>query len=401
MGALLGAVLVTATAAFPAHATPPPPAVKADAWVLMAVRSGRVLASVHADEPRPAGSLAKLMTAYLTFRAATHGQISLDDPVRVTKHEWEMSGSQMFLKVGEDVTVDQLLQGMLVAGGNDAAHALARHVSGSVEAFVQLMNRQARVLGLDDTHFTNPSGLPDPHEQMSAHDAAVLASDLVRRFPGQYQRFSARSITHSGIKQRNRNPVLGVVIGADGLITGHTAHGGYDLVASAARDHMRLIAVLLGTHSRSNRLADANAMLSYGFREFVTLRVKRAGETVAQARVWMGAADHVPAALTQDLYVTVPRHEMDSVEARAKFPPTLEAPLQEGQQIGALHVTDGDQPIAHAPLVAMRKVASSGWIQYAIDSVELRWQTFWRRQRQDLLAGKPGTAVDDGDGPPG
>lgn len=360
--------------------------VEADAWLLMATKSGQVLAAERADRRYAPGSLAKAMTAYLVFQAAATGRIDLSDRVRISEREWRMSGSQMFVEVGERITVDKLLQGMLVAGGNDAAHALARHLGVSVAAFVDLMNQEARQLGMEDTHFVNPSGLPAPRQHTSARDMATLARALIRDFPGQYQRFADEAITHNGITQRNRNPVLGIVHGADGLVTGYTERSGYNLIASARQEDMRLLAVLLGAETTGDRLQGAMLALRHGFDDFTTVKVREADRVIERARVWKGRSDFVDAVLAEDLYVTVSPEQARSMSTRPRFPQTLEAPLKEGDRIGSLEVGTTKTLIERQPLLAGHPVAAGSWLDYAVDTVQLKWRAFWREQRRDLFA---------------
>lgn len=386
----IAGMLLLAAAAQPAGAAP---VVPADAWLLQAVSSGRVLAGRNADERRQPGSLAKLMTAYVAFEAAARGRIDYAERVRISAREWRMSGSQMFLEVDEEVTVDRLLQGMLIAGGNDAAHALARHVGLGVDAFVRLMNRRAQALGMRHTHFTNPSGLPDPQQRTTARDMATFAAALIEEFPKQYRRFTDEAITHNGIRQRNRNPVLGIVRGADGLMTGYTNAGGYHLVASARRDDMRLVAVLLGARTTGDRLQGSMALLRHGFRTYESVRVARANRPLARARVWTGRSDLVDAVLERPLYVTVRRDRADSLETATRLTRALHAPIEAGERVGWLTVGTAAGSLAREPLRAARAVPAGGWIDYIVDTVRLRWQTFWRRQQRELFADGAGDAA--------
>lgn len=378
-------LLISAGDAFARPSSPFPP-IEADAWLIMSARTGHILGGRNTDEQYPPGSLTKLMTAYLTFEAAEAGRIGYTDHVRISEREWRMSGSQMFVEVDERITVDRLLQGMLVAGGNDAAHALARHAGIRVDSFVDLMNTRARSLGMRNTHFVTPSGLPDPDQLTTARDMAILARALIREFPDQYRRFSVRAISHNGIRQRNRNPVLGIVRGADGLLTGYTDRAGYNLVASAQREDMRLIAVLLGASTPGDRLQGAARGLRHGFRHFTTVRVAEAHHPIERARVWKGRSDFVTAILKRDLYVTISNDRLDSMQTRTRFPHALEAPLTTSEQIGSFEVVAGAELVARAPLFAANAVATAGWMDYAVDTIRLQWREFWRAQRRELFA---------------
>lgn len=386
------AALVLLAASLSAGATTGP-ALQADAWVTTAVRSSAILDSEAAERRLPPGSLVKLMTAYLTFEAIAAGRIEPSDRVRISEHEWRMSGSQMFLEVDERVTIDKLLQGMIVAGGNDAAHALARYIGPGVPQFVARMNRKARALGMDATHFSNPSGLPTPKQRSSARDLGILARSLVREFPQQQERFTDQAITHNGITQNNRNRLIGLLQGADGLITGHTDSHGYHLAASASREDLRLVSVILGAQSEDDRLLGAAAALRYSFDNFETVRLRSADQPIEQAQVWKGQSDFVPAVLADPLYVTVRSDRIESLNARIDFPRTLVAPLAAGERIGWLEVRTDAGPVTREPLLAGHAVPTAGWLDYAVDSVQLRWDRFWREQRQELFAGDPKEAA--------
>lgn len=383
---LLGLILLAASIAAGASMGP---AIQADASVTMAMRSETVIDSRAADRHLPPASLTKLMTAYLVFEAIDAGHIDANDRVRVNEHEWRMSGSQMFLEVDERVTIDKLLQGMIVAGGNDAAHALARHLGPGVPQFVARMNRKARALGMDDTHFVNPSGLPASTQRTSAQDLAILARAIVHEFPEQQGRFTDRKITHNGITQRNRNPLLGMVQGVNGLLTGYSESHGYNLAASAQRENLWLVNIILGANNEGDRLLGAAAALRYGFANFETVRLRSADEPVDQVQVWKGQSDFVPAVLGDPLYVTISSDQMESLDAQAEFPNTLVAPLAKGERIGSLAIRTEAGLVTREPLLAGHPVAAAGWFGYTIDTIHLRWDRFWREQREKLFAGEP------------
>ncbi|MFA9459814.1 D-alanyl-D-alanine carboxypeptidase family protein [Thiohalorhabdus sp. Cl-TMA] len=381
-----------------ASATPAPPDLNADASLLMATRSGRVLASEHPDKRYAPASLAKLMTAYLSFRALDGGGIAVTDQVRIREDTWRMSGAQMFLGVGETVSVDKLLQGLLVAGGNDAAQALARHVAGSVSGFVRMMNRQADALGMEHTRFANPSGIRHADQYTTARDMATLARALIRRFPSHYRRFRQQEITHNGITQRNRNRLLAFFEGADGLMTGYGRKAGYHLITSARRDRTRFLSVLLGAGSSEARFQDAMAALDYGFRFYETIHPYGAGERIREVRVWKGESDQVAAGVSRDLFLTIPRNRRDALRFRPEIERPLSAPIRDGERLGRLHVDLNGHALARRPLVAQHGVAWGGWMRHVVDTVRLEWKRFWKRQRRKLLAHDEEST---GNGPPG
>jgi len=263
-----------------AQAIPPPPQVPVRAYVLMDYQSGNLLANVQGDERMEPASITKLMAGYVIYRALKSGKIHLDDKVTITEKAWKTPGSKMFVKVGTQVPVEDLLMGMVVQSGNDATVALAEHVAGSEETFAKLMNQEAERLGLKNSHFTNAPGLPDPNHYMSAHDIAdpnhymsahdiaTLARALIQDFPEHYARYSVRSFKYNNIEQQNRNRLLLTDSSVDGVKTGHTESAGYCLVSSAKRNDTRLIGVVLGADKEKNRFVASQALLNYGFSFF-------------------------------------------------------------------------------------------------------------------------------------
>lgn len=372
-----------------AAAVPDPPLANAASVYLVDSRSHRVLADSHSQKAMAPASLAKLMTAYLTFEALASDRIALSDKVRISEAVWKMDGSQMFLEVGERVPVRKLLAGMIVAGGNDAARALAEHLAGSPETFARMMNRKARTLGMGHTEFTNPSGLPDPGMHTTARDMATLARALTRDFPQFLDLFKRDRISHNGITQHNREGVLHYVEGAQALMTGYTADSGYHLVTVADREgrRMRLVGVILGASSADETFSSAQALINYAFRFYETTPIYAAGDTVRAARIWQGVRDKVAVGLQQDLHLTIPRRRGDALSVTAEMDSPIRAPVAAGERLGWLRVALSDRNLAHRPLVAQQAVPASGWLPYLLDAAKLRWRTFWREQRQSLLAG--------------
>lgn len=367
---LLSLVATSAHAALP---TPGAPDLSARSYVLLDYTTGQVIVEQDADRPVPPASITKLMTAYLVFQAIKNGDIALDDEVTVSEKAWRMGGSRMFIEVGTQVTVEQLLQGMIVQSGNDAATALAEYIGGNEASFVAQMNATAERLGMHETHFENPTGWPAEGHRMSARDIATLLSRLIHEFPELYQYFRQKSFTYGGIKQYNREKLLFRNDWIDGGKTGHTEAAGYCLATSGARDGMRLIAVVLGTDSDEARNNQAEALLNYGFRHFEIVDVRAGGETLASPRVYKGEREQTPVGLRQDLSVLVPRNQRDDLAVSLKLDGELVAPLNRGDAVGSLVVRLGEQTIAERPVVALSDNPEGGLIRRATDSFWLWW----------------------------
>lgn len=359
---------------------PAPPQPAARAWILLDHHSGRVLAEHDADQPLEPASITKLMTAYLVFEALATGRLRLDEPVTISEKAWRnpevpgwMDGSRMFVEVGSRVPVEDLLRGMIVQSGNDATLALAEHLAGSEAAFVEWMNRKAAELGLRASHFANSTGWPAPGHHMSARDIALLASALIRDFPQYYHYYSEKRYTYNDIPQANRNTLLWRDPSVDGLKTGHTESAGYCLAASAERDGMRLIAVVMGTAGPRERADAAQRLLDWGFRFYETHRLWAAGEAIRNEPVWGGRAETVPLGLTADLYLTVPRGHAEALKPLLELPERLWAPLEAGQVVGELRVELDGAVLATRPVVALEAVAEAGLLRRWWDRLRRWW----------------------------
>ena len=354
-----------------ASPVPAPPQLNASGYLLMDMDSGRVLADKNADERLEPASLTKIMTAHVVFTELKNGQLKLDEMVRISKKAWQMPGSRMFVEVGTQVPVSQLLQGLIVQSGNDASVALAEHIAGTEETFASLMNQHAKQLGMTHTHFANATGLPDPNHYTTASDIAKVTIATIRDFPEYYKIYAEKEFRFNGIKQPNRNLLLWRDPSVDGVKTGHTESAGYCLVASAKRDGQRLISVVLGTPSERARAADSQALLNYGFRFFETHRLYGAGQSLTQVRVWKSAPETIQAGLTKDLYVTIPRHEYDRLKARTELKPQLRAPVAKGAVVGKLVVELDGQPLAETDLTALQDAPQGGLWRRAVDTAKL------------------------------
>ena len=270
---------------------PAPPEVAASSYILIDAESGRVIMEKNADQPLPPASLTKMMTSYVVEYEAERGKIKYTDPVLISVNAWRTGGSKMFVREGTTVSVEDLLKGIIIQSGNDASVAIAEHIAGSESAFADIMNQDAKVLGMNNTHFVNATGLPAQNHYSSARDLAILAKALITHFPEQYKIYAEKYFTWNDIRQPNRNLLLWRDNTVDGLKTGHTDEAGYCLVASAVRDGMRMISVVLGTTSEEARARETQKLLSYGFRYFETHHLYSPGVTLQDAQVWKGAVD--------------------------------------------------------------------------------------------------------------
>ena len=373
VAAPVGGVAPAATTA-PALKPPPipaPPQVNARGYFLMDFTSGQVLAEINADQRLEPASLTKLMSAYAVFHALKDGRIKMDDQVRVSAHARDQDGSRMFIEVGTMVSVENLVQGMIVQSGNDATVALAEHVAGSEPVFVDLMNQYAQRLGLASTHFQNSPGMPSPEHYTTVRDIAVLSAALIRDYPEYYKYYSQRSFTWNKITQPNRNGLLERDPTVDGLKTGHTETAGYCLVSSAKRGDMRLVSVVMGSPNISAREDASAALLNYGFNFYQSRKLYDANATVLTIPVWKGTADAVKLGVTHDVYAVVPRGQDSALSAAADVPEPLFAPLARNTEIGKLRVTLGDKTIGTYALHPLEDVGEAGFFSRMVDDVKL------------------------------
>ncbi|MCY4285134.1 MAG: D-alanyl-D-alanine carboxypeptidase [Thiotrichales bacterium] len=367
-------VLILCSSVVQSADIPEPPEVDARAHFLVDMHSGRVLSEAGADTRLEPASLAKMMTSYVVFAEMARGKFALSDEVLVSEKAWRMKGSRMFIEVGTRVSVEALLMGLIVQSGNDAAVALAEFVAGDEGTFAGLMNRYARQLGMTGSHFTNASGLPESDLYTTARDMAVIATALIRDFPQYYPWNAVREYEYGGIKQRNRNRLLFHDDSVDGLKTGYTRAARYCLVASAERDGMRLIAVVMGAESARARTRIAQSLLNYGFRFYETHRVYAPEEKVTDIRVWKGEDKRLALGLEESLYVTVPRGRYDEIDAQVEVATGLVAPVRAGEPQGVLRLALGDELSLERPLVALEDVAEGSLWQRVSDHVRLMFE---------------------------
>jgi D-alanyl-D-alanine carboxypeptidase (penicillin-binding protein 5/6) len=350
--------------------------------IVIDLSSGAILLEKNADTPAPPASMSKLMTLEIVFDALETGRLGLDDVFKTSERAAAMGGSKMFIRSGESVRVEDLLRGVIVQSGNDAAVALAEAISGTEEAFAALQNQRAADLGLTGSKFANSTGWPHPDHRMSPRDLAVLAERIITRYPQHYGMFAETEFTWDDITQDNRNPLLDAGIGADGLKTGHTEEAGYGLVASAKRGERRILLVVTGLTSAQQRSQEAERLINWAFRAFETQRLFKAGVPVAETDVWIGAEDRIALAPARDLIVTVPYGRLEEAEISAHFASPVEAPIVAGTEVGRLEVTIPGVTPVNVPLVTVNGVERGG--------VTTRFEAAAQLLIQKLLAARDG-----------
>lgn len=352
-------------------AAPSAPPVAAKSYLLGDFTTGKVLVSQNADARIEPASLTKLMTAYLTFSALKQGRLQLTQALPISDAAYKAEGSRMFVEKIKPVTVDELLRGMIVQSGNDASIALAEGVAGSEAAFADMMNKEARRLGMQNTNFTNATGLPNPQHYTTATDLFRIAYAIVRDYPEYYPLYSLKEYTYNGITQPNRNRLLWLDPYVDGMKTGHTEAAGYCLITSAKRGAMRLILVVLGTASDGARVRESQKLLNYGFQFFETHRIYQKGAAIAQLPVWKGSEKMVSVGLPQDLHLSLLKGEYAGLKASLLSKQPLFAPLKAGQPIATLRLTKNGAALADYPLVALTEVPVAGFFGRTWDSIKL------------------------------
>jgi D-alanyl-D-alanine carboxypeptidase (penicillin-binding protein 5/6) len=368
---LLAALLGLLTLQSWAQVQAPAPSVEARAWLLFDVNSGQVLASRNAGDRFEPASLTKLMTAYIVFGALKQKSLKPEQVVPVSTRAWKAEGSRMFIAPNKPVTVDELLRGMIIQSGNDASIALAEAVAGSEEVFAQMMNREAKRLGMNNTNFTNATGLTTPQLHSSAEDLAKLVVALIRDYPEHYALYSQKEYRYNNISQANRNRLLWLDPTVDGVKTGYTENAGYCLVTSARRGERRLVSVVLGTASESARSTESQKLLNWGFQFYDSVKLYAANQPVTSLRVWKGASSALKAGFTGDLYVAVPKGQGDKVKAVVESLQPLLAPVSPGQRVGTLKIEIDGKPHAELPVVALESVPVAGIFGRTWDSLRL------------------------------
>ena len=355
---------------------PPPPDVDGKAWVLMDYATGQVLASKEPDLRVEPASITKIMTDYVVSAEVANGKVHMTDPVTISERAWRgggagTDGSTSFLKLNSQVPLKDLLYGLIIQSGNDAAIALAEHTAGSEDSFAGLMNAYAKQLGMRNSNFENASGYPIANHYTTAHDIAILSRALIHDFPDDYAISAIKQFEWNGIKQGNRNTLLWRDPSVDGIKTGHTAAAGYCLAASAKQGESRMIAIVMGASSEKARADSAMALLSYGFRFYETHKLYDASKPLATPKLWKGEQNQLPIGVLEDVQVTVKRGQYDQLKATMDIPSTLIAPFKKGQQVGTLRITLGGQPVQTVPLVALNDAPQCGFFGRLWDSILL------------------------------
>ena len=346
---------------------PKPPSTGARSYIIQDYGSGNVLAEKDSEVSVEPASITKLMTAYVVFSELQANNIALTDIVTISEKAWRTPGSRMFVEVGKQVSVEDLLQGMIIQSGNDATVALAEYVAGSEDSFADAMNKHAAEIGLTGSHFMNSTGLPDENHHMTAMDIATLATLLIKKYPEYYKWYSQKEFTFNDITQHNRNKLLWRDPSVDGLKTGHTESAGYCLVTSAKKEGMRLITVVLGTASKNARADASQALLNYGFRFFETHKLYDAGTQLTTSRIWKGSSETIALGLDHALFVTIPRGQYNSLDASINIDQRIMAPVTTGQALGAVQVMLNDQLVADQPLVSLQTIGEGSFWQRITD----------------------------------
>ncbi|MGR7920388.1 serine hydrolase [Zobellella denitrificans] len=372
---LAGLVSFSAQAQTVAPMIPEPPAIAAKSYVLMDYASGQVLVSQNAHEQLPPASLTKMMTSYILGQALQEGKVKREDMVTVSEAAWAQNfpgSSVMFLEVGKQVSIDDLNRGIIIQSGNDATIAVAEHLAGSVNSFADLMNSWAARLGMKDSHFVTPHGLHSDDMLTTAYDMALLGQALIRDVPEEYAIYAEKSFSFNGITQHNRNSLLwDQSLNVDGIKTGHVSQVGYNLVSSATKDDMRLIAVVMGAANERVRAAESKKLLTYGFRFYQTLTPYQAGTKLLDQRIWMGDKNSVALGVDKAVAVTIPRGQAQNLQADFTLDQALKAPLAKGEQVGTLHLKLAGEDVVTLPLVALEEVEQGGLFSRLVDYIKL------------------------------
>ncbi|KZN14815.1 D-alanyl-D-alanine carboxypeptidase family protein [Marinomonas sp. TW1] len=350
---------------------PTPPQLSASSYILMDAYTGDVLVSHNADEELPPASLTKLMTAYIIEYELARGNLSFSDQVSVSEKAWRMEGSRMFIREGTRVSLEDLMRGIIIQSGNDASVAAAEYVAGSESAFADLMNQHAQLLGMKNSHFVNATGFPAEGHYSSAHDLAKLSRATILQFPENYKMYAEKEFTYNNIKQPNRNKLLWRDKTVDGLKTGHTEEAGYCLAASAVRNGTRLITVVMGTKSDQARATESQKLLDYGFRYYETRKLYSRGQVVNNAKVWGGSQSNVKVGFAEDVLVTIPRQQGDSLPATLDMMKEITAPIAVGDVLGKVIVGTEGNILLEQPVVALEAVEEGGFFKRMFDKIRL------------------------------
>ncbi|MFK8028617.1 MAG: D-alanyl-D-alanine carboxypeptidase family protein [Gammaproteobacteria bacterium] len=362
------AVSVTALGQTP---IPAAPSINAKSYLIRDHNSGKLIAEKNSHQRLAPASITKLMTAYVTFKKLAEGSITLESMVPISKRAYDSEGSRMFVEINSKVRMEDLIKGMIVQSGNDASIAIAEFIGGTEEVFATLMNYHADALGMDNSQFLNSTGLPTEGHYSTAWDIAALTSAIIDEFPEYYRWYSQKKFTYNSIPQSNRNTLLWTDSTVDGVKTGFTEEAGYCLVSSALRGEMRLVAVVLGTPTKKGRANASQSLLNYAYNFYRTHRLYEAGAALATVKVWKADDKNLPVGLQDELYVTIPKGQYDSLQATMNLQEPLSAPITAETPLGSVTVELQGEVVAQIPLVALRDVAEGSWFQRLSDSVML------------------------------
>jgi D-alanyl-D-alanine carboxypeptidase (penicillin-binding protein 5/6) len=368
---LMTGFILMATASVAFTAVPSAPQLSARSYVLMDYSSGEIIASKDEHERVAPASLTKLMTAYIAEQEIASGKLKLTDKVMISEKAWRAEGSRMFLEVNKEVTVEELMRGIIIQSGNDASTAIAEHIAGSENAFVDLMNQQAATIGMNDTHFMNATGLPDDQQYSSAYDMALLAQAIIRNSENTYAMYKEQWFVFNDIRQPNRNRLLWWDDSVDGLKTGHTDSAGYCLVASAEKNNMRLISVVMGAKSDAVRAEESKQLFTYGFRFYESKEIFPANAVLLTQSVWKGSESEVPVGTIDPLRIVLPRDDNQNLETVVSVNDKVIAPIAQGQALGTVQIISGDKVLVERPIVALQAVEEGGWFKRMWDSILL------------------------------
>lgn len=350
---------------------PAAPKIKASSYLVMDFNSGKFLVEENIDQRLPPASLTKIMTIYIIASELKSGKISLQDEVLVSEKAWRTEGSRMFIEVDKTVMLSDLLHGIVIQSGNDASVALAEYISGTEDVFADLMNKHAERLGMKNTHYVNSTGLPDENHYTTAADLAILAHAFIKDYPEIYAMHKIKEFTYNEIKQHNRNKLLWRDRSVDGLKTGHTEAAGYCLVASAVRDGMRLISVVMGTDGANARAKASQALINYGYRFYETHKLYSSGDLITSAKIWKGDAETIDLGLDKDIYITVPRGQYEKLEPVVEIDKQLIAPVNQGEEKGVLNIMLEGEKVTTVPLLALETVSEGSLVKRLKDKVYL------------------------------
>jgi len=352
---------------------PRAPEIAATSYILMDARTGHIIVEENADEPLPPASLTKIMTAYIAIEEIINGNLSLRDEVHISEKAWRMEGSKMFVGVNTQVSVEDLLRGIIIQSGNDSSVAIAEHIAGSEEAFADMMNQYGEVLGLTNSFFMNSSGLDTElyYNTMSARDLAILAQASIIEHADYYPMYAEREFTYNDIRQANRNTLLFRDRNVDGMKTGWTDAAGFCLVASAERDGMRLVSVVMGTASEEARAIETQKLMTYGFRYFETHKLYGSSQILTNVPVWSGDLNAVDLGIQEEVYVTIPRGQSESMQATVDVEEVIRAPLNNGQIMGVVNVTLDNDIIYSGDVIAMQEIQQGGVFKRFVDWLTL------------------------------